>query len=173
MTFGCSGARSLFLSLAVSRCSDVALLFSIPQLPAFNPATHSFARFAPSAAFANDRYEPIRARVGLEEEVLTAPQLNTIFGNITVIYALHRDLLSDLEAQGTEPGDIGKVFALFSPYLKMYTAYLNNNSAGTFLGLGKKGLDLVGTFGYERMQKTGLAGELTTPARCVFLVLSM
>ena len=32
--------------------------------------------------------------------------------------------------QGTEPGDIGKVFAEFAPHLKMYTNYLNNNSAG-------------------------------------------
>jgi len=75
-------------------------------------------------------YEPLAARVGTDEQVLTQQQINVIFGNITIINNLHKDLLKDLEEQGTDPGDIGKVFREFSPYLKMYTAYLNNNAAG-------------------------------------------
>ena len=45
------------------------------------------------------RFEPLAARVGLEEEVLTQPQLNVIFGNIHVIYSLHKILLKDLTTQ--------------------------------------------------------------------------
>ena len=77
-------------------------------------------------------YEPLAQKLAPDSDetpVLTSQQMAVIFGNVTELCRLHKNLLKDMEVQGTE-GDMGKVFQEFSPYLKMYTAYLNNNAAG-------------------------------------------
>ena len=75
-------------------------------------------------------YQKLKAKVDKEDQILTEGEIGVIFGNIETLLPLHEKMLHDLEErQKTQPGDIGSTIAEFSPYLKMYTAYLNNNSA--------------------------------------------
>lgn len=75
-------------------------------------------------------YEPLRDLMNGEGMILNSTELNKIFGNVRELYRLHKQLLAELQDQGKSPGDVGRVFTGFSPYLKMYTAYLNNNAEG-------------------------------------------
>lgn len=59
---------------------------------------------------------PLRARGILPEQVF-----RTIFGDLTAIQAVNKELLAHMEELS-----IGKAFLKLSPYLRLYCTYANN-----------------------------------------------
>eukprot|EP00941_MAST-03F_sp_MAST-3F-sp1_P003439 g3439.t1 len=82
----------------------------------------------------NDIFNPLSSFCRLGEPIVPLKELGVIFGNVGVILGLNEQLLKDLDdlkEKDDGEGDelvlgVALTMAQFAPYLKMYSAYLDN-----------------------------------------------
>ena len=70
---------------------------------------------------------PLKKLAAEGSPILTVAEMEVVFKNCDILFGLNKTLLSDLQAAGPG-GDVGAIFKRFAPFLKMYHAYLDNNS---------------------------------------------
>jgi hypothetical protein len=64
-----------------------------------------------------------------EQKLLDAAQMNAVFGGLSILLGVSRQMAKDLEVQAKSNGCIGSCFQSLAPYLKIYSQYCTNQQA--------------------------------------------
>lgn len=61
-----------------------------------------------------------------EQKLLDSSQMNAVFGGLSILLGMSRQMAKDLEVQVKKNGCIGSCFQGIAPYLKIYSQYCTN-----------------------------------------------
>ena len=61
-----------------------------------------------------------------EQKLLDSSQMNAVFGGLSILLGMSRQMAKDLEVQVKKNGCVGSCFQGIAPYLKIYSQYCTN-----------------------------------------------